>query len=59
MKYDNASKFVTHWKGIKNKKTTSDKDSSSALIDDDSSESDDNEGPFGLPDVEPLIANTG
>jgi hypothetical protein len=49
MEDDDASKFVTHWKGTKNKKTTSNKDDSSALIDDGLSESDDNEGPFGLP----------
>jgi hypothetical protein len=55
---DDAPKFVTHWKGTTNKKTTSDKDESSALIDDDWSDSDDNEGPFGLPDVDSLIDNT-
>ena len=55
---DDAPKFVTHWKGTTNKKTTSNKYDSSALIDDDWSDPHDDEGPFGLPDVDPLIANT-
>ena len=58
MEDDDASKFVTHLKGTENKKTISNKDDSSALIDDGLSESYDNDSPFGLPDVDPLIANT-
>ena len=52
-------KFVTHRKGARNKKTNSNKDNSRALIDDDASDSDDNEGLFGFPGVEPLIDNIG
>jgi hypothetical protein len=56
---DDAPKFVTHWKGARNKNTNPNKDNSRALIDNDASDSDDDEGLFGFPGSNPLIANIG